>query len=99
MVEASVNVKVLQETLGHKDISTTMNIYADVSKEFQKKEFEGAEKFFVDKPALEPDTPDRAKIIRIVFVDAKKFGLNRDFAFSDLASGSAKSESVQTTTK
>lgn len=31
MCEAGVNVKVIQETLGHKDISTTLNIYTDVT--------------------------------------------------------------------
>ena len=33
MCEAGVNVKVIQDTLGHKDISTTLNIYTDVTKE------------------------------------------------------------------
>ena len=32
MCEAGVNVKVIQDTLGHKDISTTLNIYTDVTK-------------------------------------------------------------------
>lgn len=32
MVEAGVNVKVIQDALGHQDIQTTMNIYADVTK-------------------------------------------------------------------
>lgn len=30
MCEAGVNVKVIQDALGHKDISTTLNIYTDV---------------------------------------------------------------------
>lgn len=33
-----MNVKVLQEVLGHKDISTTLNIYTDVTKDTKKKE-------------------------------------------------------------
>ncbi len=33
MCEAGVNVKVIQDALGHKDISTTLNIYTDVTKE------------------------------------------------------------------
>ena len=41
MVEAGVNIKVIQDALGHKDIQTAMNIYADVTKEFRKNEFEG----------------------------------------------------------
>ena len=37
-VESGMNVKVLQEVLGHKDISTTWNIYTDVTKDTKKKE-------------------------------------------------------------
>ena len=33
------NNLVIQDTLGHKDISTTMNIYADVTKELKTEEF------------------------------------------------------------
>ena len=39
MCEAGINIKVIQDTLGHKDISTTMNIYADATKELKVKEF------------------------------------------------------------
>ena len=39
MCEAGVNIKVIQETLGHADIATTLNIYTDVSSEFQRAEF------------------------------------------------------------
>lgn len=46
MVEAGVNVKVIQDALGHQDISTTMNIYADVTRELKKSEFEGLDRFF-----------------------------------------------------
>ncbi len=46
MCEAGVNVKVIQDTLGHKDISTTLNIYADVTKELKKKEFVGLDTYF-----------------------------------------------------
>lgn len=35
MCEAGVNVKVIQSILGHKDITTTLNIYADVTKEME----------------------------------------------------------------
>ena len=50
MVEAGVNVKVIQDALGHKDIQTTMNIYADVTKELKKSEFEGLDGFFKKDP-------------------------------------------------
>ena len=45
MVEAGVNVKVIQDTLGHKDIQTTLNIYADVTKELRKSEFERLDEY------------------------------------------------------
>ena len=35
MCEAGVNVKVIQDALGHSDISTTLNIYADVTEELR----------------------------------------------------------------
>ena len=46
MCEAGVNVKVIQDALGHADISTTLNIYADVTKELQTSEFAGLDKYF-----------------------------------------------------
>lgn len=39
LCEKGVNVKVIQEVLGHKDFSTTMNIYTDVTKDLKQKEF------------------------------------------------------------
>ena len=38
MCEAGVNLKAMQEILGHVDIKTTMNIYADATKDFTKTE-------------------------------------------------------------
>lgn len=46
MCEAGVNVKVIQDTLGHKDIATTLNIYADATKELKKKAFVGLDAYF-----------------------------------------------------
>ena len=46
MCEAGVNVKVIQDVLGHADISTTLNIYADVTKELKKNEFVGLDMYF-----------------------------------------------------
>ena len=40
MIEANINVKVVQEVLGHKDVSTTLDIYTDVTKELAQREFE-----------------------------------------------------------
>ena len=47
MCEAGVNVKVIQDTLGYSDIATTLEIYAEVTKEFKKQEFVGLNDFFV----------------------------------------------------
>ena len=41
-----VNIKVIQDALGHSDISTTLNIYADVTKELRKSEFENLDRQF-----------------------------------------------------
>ena len=46
MCEAGVNIKVMQDTLGHEDIFTTLNIYADVTKELKKSEFAGLDSYF-----------------------------------------------------
>lgn len=47
-IESGMNVKVLQEILGHKDISTTLNIYADVTKEMEQKEISTFEHYFAE---------------------------------------------------
>lgn len=46
MCEAGVNIKVIQDTLGHADISTTLNIYADVTRELKKTAFAGLDVYF-----------------------------------------------------
>ena len=46
MCEAGTNIKLMQDILGHQDISTTMNIYADVTKELREKEMGNLESFF-----------------------------------------------------
>ncbi len=50
MVEAGVNVKVVQEVLGHADVSTTLNIYTDAGDDFKKDQMHMMEmKFGADK--------------------------------------------------
>jgi len=44
LCEAGVNVKVIQDTLGHADVSTTLNIYADATKDLKKQEFANFDK-------------------------------------------------------
>ncbi len=46
MCEAGTNIKLMQDILGHQDISTTMNIYADVTKELREKELGNLEAMF-----------------------------------------------------
>ena len=49
MCEAGVNIKVIQDALGHSDVSTTLNVYADVTKELKRDEFTGLDAFFRKK--------------------------------------------------
>lgn len=35
-----MNIKVVQDALGHKDVKTTLDVYADVTKNLKKKESE-----------------------------------------------------------
>lgn len=37
--KVGINIKVVQNVLGHADFSTTMNIYTDVTKEMKQREF------------------------------------------------------------
>ena len=62
MCEAGVNVKVMQEVLGHKDISTTMNIYADVTKELETTEFENLDRHFT---AWMKDADEKGNVKRV----------------------------------
>ena len=48
LCEEGVNIKVIQDILGHKDISTTLDIYADVTKDLKKQEIASYEKSFTD---------------------------------------------------
>ncbi len=50
LCEAGVNIKVIQDALGHADISTTLNIYADVTKELKRDEFAGLDLYFKKSP-------------------------------------------------
>ena len=49
LCESGINIKVIQDVLGHADISTTMDIYCDVTNELKKKEFTSLGEFFKDK--------------------------------------------------
>lgn len=45
LCESGINVKVIQSVLGHADISTTLDIYADVTKDLKKAEMQTFEDF------------------------------------------------------
>ena len=46
MCEAGVNIKAMQDILGHADAETTMNVYAEATKELKKSELIGFEDYF-----------------------------------------------------
>ena len=40
LCESGMNIKVIQAVLGHADISTTLDVYADVTKDLKKAEMQ-----------------------------------------------------------
>ena len=56
MCEAGVNLKVMQEILGHADAETTMDIYAEATKELKKSELDSFAEFFKRVKELYPDS-------------------------------------------
>ena len=52
MCEAGLNIKVMQEVLGHADVSTTLNIYADATQEHQQAVFADFEEYLVKHSLL-----------------------------------------------
>lgn len=49
LCESGINIKVIQSVLGHADISTTLDIYADVTKDLKKVEMQTFEDFMNKK--------------------------------------------------
>ncbi len=49
LCESGINIKVIQSVLGHSDISTTLDIYADVTKDLKKAEMEQFDDFMKKK--------------------------------------------------
>ncbi|WP_367277907.1 tyrosine-type recombinase/integrase [Clostridium sp.] len=45
LCESGINISVIKTVLGHSDISTTLDIYADVTKDYKKAEMEKFEDF------------------------------------------------------
>ena len=46
MCEAGVNIKAMQEILGHADAETTMDIYAEVTTDLKRSELIDFEEYF-----------------------------------------------------
>ncbi len=55
MCEADVNLKVIQDILGHADIKTTMDIYAEATKDLKESEMVGFEQFFSNIRNIQSD--------------------------------------------
>lgn len=49
LCESGINIKVIQSVLGHSDIRTTLDIYADVTKDLEKAEMQSFEDFMKKK--------------------------------------------------
>lgn len=62
LCEANVNIKVIQDVLGHVDISTTMNIYADATKDLKKQEFITLDEYLGRISGLRQLTPELTPI-------------------------------------
>ena len=48
LVEAGLNPKFIQDVLGHADITTTMNIYADCTKQLKSESIKKLEEFYAE---------------------------------------------------
>lgn len=46
MCEAGVNIKAMQDILGHADVETTLGIYTDATKDLKSKEMKGFKEYF-----------------------------------------------------
>ena len=47
MCEANTNVKAMQEVLGHSDVKTTLDIYAEATNDFKQNEMNRLADYFV----------------------------------------------------
>ena len=52
LCESGINIKVIQSVLGHADVSTTLDIYADVTKELKKAEMQTFDDFMNKKKVV-----------------------------------------------
>ena len=66
LCEAGVNMKVIQDILGHADISTTMNIYTDATKELKERELSSYSAYLEQYAKKEKESDDMVIGIRTV---------------------------------
>lgn len=59
MCEAKINIKVIQYVMGHKDISTTMEIYTSVNRDFAKSEINDYTKYMEGLKAKKKSDNDK----------------------------------------
>ncbi len=52
MCEAGVNIKAMQDILGHADAETTMQIYAEATKDLKKSELINFEDYFAKQKKI-----------------------------------------------
>ena len=60
LCESGINIKVIQDVMGHADFGTTMNIYTDVTKDLKKQEFGHLEEY-LDKKHTDGDDDGTGK--------------------------------------
>ena len=53
LCEANVNVKAMQEILGHADCATTMDVYAEATRELKKSELINFEEYFTQQKKIQ----------------------------------------------
>lgn len=56
MCEAGINIKAMQDILGHADAETTMNIYAEATKDLKRAELINFEGYFNAKKIAQTGT-------------------------------------------
>ena len=48
LCESGVNIKVIQDVLGHADFNTTMNVYTEATKDLKQREFKEFDRYLND---------------------------------------------------
>lgn len=67
LCEAGVNMKVIQDVLGHADIGTTMNIYADATEDLKSREFKSFSDYLNQENGQEKDSSE-SMVVNVITV-------------------------------